>query len=88
MAEKYRNHPANTKHEYPGTLSDLHQPPWGGPSFLEYGPDDLKDPWGNSFQMEHRKRADGTDYVLIWTTAPNGMRISNFGIGHSAIPDL
>ena len=88
VAEAYRDHSANTKHEYPRTLSDLHQPPWGGPSFLKRGPDDLHDPWGKPYQMEHRKTADGRDYVLIWTTTPNGMRVSNFGIGASAIPNL
>jgi hypothetical protein len=88
MAQAYRDHSANTKHEYPRTLSDLHQPPWGGPSFLKLGPDDLQDPWGKPYQMELRKTADGRDYVLIWTTTPDGMRVSNFGIGPIATPDL
>jgi hypothetical protein len=58
-AESYRDHPANTKHEYPRTLSDLRQPPWGGPSFLNAGLSELRDPWGRSYQLEYRKHPNG-----------------------------
>jgi general secretion pathway protein G len=79
--EKYIENKDNTKHEPPRTLEDLVEPPFGGPSFLRNGRADLVDPWGAPYQMERRQYKDGTDYFFIWTTAPNGTPISQFGIG-------
>jgi hypothetical protein len=85
--EAYHQHPKNAKHEYPRTPTDLHQPPWGGPSFLKNGTADLLDPWGKEYQFEIRKKdVDGTEYLLVKTTAPDGMPISNFGFGQKAEP--
>jgi hypothetical protein len=86
--EAYIDNPDNTKHEPPRTLNDLVQPPFGGPSFLRNGAVDLLDPWGNPYQMQLRKRSDGTQYVLISTFAPNGTPISQYGIGTNVIPKL
>lgn len=68
------------------TLNELDQPPSGGPSLLRNGPADLLDPWGNPYQMELKKFADGREYYLITTTAPDGTPISQFGIGPNAAP--
>jgi len=85
--ETYVEHPANTKKELPRAFADLLQPPLGGPSLLKYGAEALNDPWGNPYQFEHRQFTDGREYILIWTTAPNGIPISQFGFGkNSAFP--
>jgi general secretion pathway protein G len=86
--ESYMDAPANTKHEPPRTLNDLIQPPWGGQSLLQDGAKALTDPWGKPFQMEVIKRADGTGYILVFTTAPDGTPTSQFGIGPNAAPRL
>src|SRR5687768_11782014 len=52
--EKYVENEANTKHEFPTTLHDLVEPPFGGPSFLRHGEEELLDPWGKPYEMERR----------------------------------
>jgi hypothetical protein len=84
--ERYIDSEANTKHEWPTTLRDLLQPPLGGPSFLRNGETDLLDRWGNPYQFERRQRDDGTEYILVKTTAPDGTPISQFGIAGNAQP--
>lgn len=84
--EAYIQHPANTKHEFPTTLNDLFEPPFGGRPFLRNGRDDLIDPWGKPYEMERVKRSDGTEYALVKTTAPDGTPISQHGIGENAKP--
>jgi hypothetical protein len=79
--EAYMSNPDNTKHEPPRTLNDLVQPPFGGPSFVRNGAQDLLDPWGNPYQMQLRKRSDGSQFILISTFAPDGTPISQCGIG-------
>jgi hypothetical protein len=79
--EDYVNHPSNTKQEFPRTLTDLVQPAWGGPSFLNNGFADLIDPWGEPYQTERVRGRDGAEYILVKTTAPDGTPISQFGIG-------
>jgi hypothetical protein len=79
--EAYGNDPKNTKEELPRTPTDLVQPPWGGSSFLRDGERDLQDPWGNPYQFERVTRKDGTEYILVKTTTPDGTPISQFGIG-------
>jgi hypothetical protein len=88
-AEAYHIHTENTKKEYPHSFDDLLQPPWGGPSLLKNGRDDLLDPWGNPFQMEVRTKSDGeTRYILITTVAPDGTPISQYGIGKKSEPPV
>jgi hypothetical protein len=79
--EAYRTAEANTRHEPPTTLHDLVHPPFGGSTFLKNGADDLRDPWGNEFQMERRQHADGEEYILVYTTAPDGTPVSQYGVG-------
>src|SRR5436305_999766 len=69
--EAYVQHEANKKHELPTALRDLVQPPFGGSSFLRNGEADLLDPWSKPYEMERGRRSDGTEYLLITTTAPD-----------------
>jgi hypothetical protein len=91
--EAYMNNPSCAGGHEDGTrepksLRDLVYPPFGGPPLLRFGEADLLDPWGNPYQMEHIKRKDGTEYILITTTAPDGTPISQFGIGKNASPRM
>ena len=86
VSEAYREHEGNGKREFPRDLSDLHRPPWGGPSLLRHGEEELVDPWGNRYQIEQRRFSDGTEFILVRTTAPDGVPISQFGIGKNAEP--
>jgi hypothetical protein len=84
--ETYTEHKANTKHELPRALSELLNPPFGVPSFLRNGEADLLDPWGKPYEMELKKRSDESDYILVYTTVPDGTPISQFGIGKNSVP--
>src|SRR5438105_2622731 len=84
--EAYINNKDNKQHEPPTVLRDLVEPPFGGPSFLRNGAADSLDPWGKPYEMERVRRADGTEYILVKTTAPDGTPISQFGIGRNATP--
>jgi general secretion pathway protein G len=86
--EAYVQNSDNPKHEFPAKLADLLEPPFGGPSFLRNGAQDLLDPWGKPYQMELVRRSDGTEYLLIKTTAPDGREFSQYGIGKKARPRL
>lgn len=78
---------ANGNNDPPSSLQDLLTPPFGGPSFLRNGSEDLKTPWnGQQYEMEQATRSDGTTYYLVWTKAPDGTEISNFGIGPQSRP--
>ena len=65
----------------PQDISNLYQPPFGGPSFLKDGVQNTLDPWGKPYQFEVRNRQDGTTYILVYTTAQDGTPISQYGIG-------
>jgi general secretion pathway protein G len=85
--EAYTINPANVNSDPPGSLQDLIQPPFGGQSLLRNGPEDLKTPWnGAEFNLEQHQRQDGTTYYLVWTKAPDGTEVSQFGIGPAARP--
>lgn len=84
--EAYMNNPANPGNAMPQQLSDLIQPPFGGPSYLRNGEADTIDPWGKPYQIQPAQRADGTVYPLVTTTAADGTPISQFGIGPAATP--
>lgn len=64
---------------------DLVHVPYGGPSLLANGKEDITDPWGKPYKFE-RRTTDGHVFVLISTTAPDGTMISQFGIGRNARP--
>jgi hypothetical protein len=68
------------------TLSDLLHPQFGGSSFLRNGQSDLIDPWGKPYEMERLKKSNGDPFILIKTTAPDGILITQFGIGKIAQP--
>ena len=70
----------------PQDPSQLYNVPFGGVSFLKNGQADTLDPWGKAYQFEQRTRQDGTVYILVHTTSPDGTQISQFGIGPNANP--
>lgn len=70
----------------PGSIENLVQVPFGGPSFLKDGESNLFDPWGKKYQFEARTRTDGTNYILVYTTAPDQTPISQYGIGPNSQP--
>jgi general secretion pathway protein G len=78
--ESYQMNSANDG-SYPTQPMDLLQPPFGGSSLLRNGQEDLMDPWGNPYQFQSEVRADGTEYILVICTAPDGTPITQFGIG-------
>ncbi len=82
--ESYRRAAENTKGEYPRALSDLLNPPWGGPAYLKDVEHDLFDPWNELFMLSYDTDANGREYPLIWTVSRNGEFISQFGIGPQA----
>jgi general secretion pathway protein G len=79
--EAYRMNP-QSGNEYPETLAHLLQPPFGGTSFLKNGQNDLIDPWSHQYQYQLVQGADGAMMPLIYTTAPDGTSISQYGAGH------
>ncbi|AMV29052.1 Type II secretion system protein G precursor [Gemmata sp. SH-PL17] len=70
----------------PTSLNDLVAPPFGGPSFLPEGAASLKDPWNHDYGVEQRTRPDKTPFLLIVASAPDGTRISQYGVGLNAEP--
>ncbi len=84
--QAYIMNPANPGNSMPSQLTDLIQPQFGGQSLLKNGGQDLQDPWGHQYQTSMGQHNDGTQYVLVSTTAPDGTQISQFGIGPLAQP--
>ena len=68
---------------YPSSLQELTNPPWGGSSFLNDPVADLTDPWNQQFQIQQSQANDNSvqGKPLVYTKAPDGVVISNFGIG-------
>jgi general secretion pathway protein G len=66
---------------YPENLNELLAPPFGGSSFLKNGQEDLIDPWGKPYQFQFITGQDGAQMPLVYTTAPDGTPISQFGAG-------
>ena len=54
--------------------------------FLKNGIADLVDPWGKTYRLSFRRGGDDSESPLITTTAPDGTRMSQFGIGDAAEP--
>ncbi len=71
----------NDDERMPQDISNLYNVPFGGQSFLKDGASNTVDPWGKPYQFERRSRADGSAYILVYTTAPDGTPISQYGIG-------
>lgn len=67
--------------QYPSGLGDLLAPPFGGTSFLKNGQEDLIDPWGNQYQIQMITGNDGAEMPLVYTNAPDGTPISQYGAG-------
>jgi general secretion pathway protein G len=88
MCEAYKINPANPTGDYPSSPQELLQPPFGGASYLTNGMEDLNTPWGQQFSLEPQQKPDGTLYMLVHTTAPDGTPVSNFGIGPKAKPSF
>src|SRR5262245_41987551 len=68
----------------PQDISNLYSPPpeFGGTgSFLRNGQSDTIAPWGKPYQFARQVRNDGTAYIFVHTTSPDGTPISQFGIG-------
>lgn len=67
--------------QYPTTLQELLSPPFGGTSLLKNGQEDLVDPWGKQYQFQFIQGQDGAQMPLVYTTAPDGTPISQYGAG-------
>ena len=66
----------------PSSPQDLLSPPWGGTGYLKNGAADLKDPWGNDYQMEPFTQGDGSTIYRVFTYAKSdNTPISQFGQG-------
>lgn len=83
--ESYKMNSANPTNDYPQSLQDLIAPPFGGSGFLVNGQADMIDPWGQQYQIQFiQSNSDltGTSLMpLVYTMAPDGTPISNYGIG-------
>jgi len=88
--EAYSNNNSNPgmtdAEKLPQSPMNLVSPPFGGQSFLRNGQNDTIDPWGKQYTFQQQTRQDGTMYILVSTTAPDGTQISQFGIGQNAQP--
>lgn len=71
----------NSGNTYPESLQNLLQPPWGGTGLLKNGAEDLIDPWGQQFQIQAATGGDGATTPLVFTRAPDGVMISQKGVG-------
>jgi general secretion pathway protein G len=86
--ESYKMNAANPTNDYPQSLQELLAPSFGGSGFLKNGESDMIDPWGQQFQIQFiQSNSDltGTSQMpLVYTTAPDGTPISQYGIGPKA----
>lgn len=80
--------PGTTDEErLPQQPMDLVSPQWGtgqSTSFLPDGRNSLLDPWGKEYQFRPTQREDGTPYIIVFTHAPDGVPISQHGVGVKA----
>lgn len=86
--ESYHINPGNTDGSYPQALNQLVTPPFGGVSYVKGGQQDLMTPWNQEFIYEVKTKSDNSLYPLIYTVAPDGTKVSNFGIGDKAVPNF
>jgi general secretion pathway protein G len=78
--EAYYTNP-QSGNQYPSSLQELLTPPFGGTSFLKNGQEDLVDPWGKPYQFQFIQGQDGAQMPLVYTNAPDGTPISQYGAG-------
>ena len=79
--QNYMQNPANSDSSPPSGINDLLTPPFGGTGYLKNGAADLKDPWGQQYQMEPFQQGDGATIYRVFTYAKDGTAISQYGIG-------
>jgi general secretion pathway protein G len=79
----YMTNAANPYQEPPQSLYELVDPSQtiGGSSLLKNGSEDLLDPWGKEYQVLEITTDGQTKDYCIYTIAPDGTPISQFGIG-------
>ncbi len=70
----------------PQDIVQLYQVPWGAASFLPDGASSALDPWGKPYAFERRQHGDGTMFIFVKTTAPDGTQISQYGVGPNSEP--
>jgi hypothetical protein len=63
--EAYQGH-SSAENKYPSTLNDLVSPPWGGPSLLRNGKDELVDSWGSPFRDAVVPNEKGEVEIYVW----------------------
>ncbi len=78
--ESYYTNPSSGN-MYPESLQELITPSFGGTAFLRNGQEDLLDPWGQVFQIQATQGGDGSTTPIVFTRAPDGVAISQFGVG-------
>lgn len=67
---------------YPTSWQELIQPHWGGSSFLKDPINDILDPWGQEYRIGNANTDGSIQGVpLVYTIAPDGTPISQFGVG-------
>jgi general secretion pathway protein G len=82
--EAYHTNPSSNG-EYPSSMQQLVTPPWGGSSYLRDPQADMTDPWGRQGFNITMTSTDGTTEIpMVTCQAPDGVHISNFGIGDTA----
>lgn len=64
----------------PQSPDNLVNPGWST-SFLPDGQQSLLDPWGKPYTFQNANKDDGSPYILVVTTAPDGTKISQHGAG-------
>lgn len=75
------SNPGTTDEEkMPQSPESLINPGWST-SFLPDGQQSLIDPWGKQYQFKQANKEDGTPYIIVFTTAPDGTPISQHGAG-------
>jgi hypothetical protein len=86
LADACESYSLNNNATLPQNLTDLLDPPFKGAALLKNGRQDLLDPWGTLYTYELRERPDGTPFPLVRTTTPEGVVVSQFGVGPKADP--
>jgi len=85
-AEAYFLNPSSGG-QYPQDLPSLLNLPWGG-SLLKNGQQDIVDPWNKPYTYELRTLNNGEQVPFVHTTAPDGIQISQYGVGPAAQPPV
>ena len=77
--DAYLLDPKNALEDSPLDLTKL------SPEYIRHD-DDLLDPWGKPLQIAVYDRKDGVERLLIFTTSPARVRISQYGVGELSNP--